>query len=56
MKYIVNLQFERVQSIEVEAESREDAIDIVANGEFEKDQIINEEDDYVEVISVVKSE
>jgi hypothetical protein len=53
MKYQVNLSFERMQSIEVEADSAEEAREIVANGEFEDSQIVDTEDDYVEITSVI---
>jgi hypothetical protein len=51
-KFQVTLQFERTQYIEVEAETAEEAKEIVANGEFEDSQITDTEDDYVEIGSV----
>jgi hypothetical protein len=52
MKYVVTLQYERTELIEVEAESPGDAREIVANGEFEQHQIIDAQDDYVDIIDV----
>jgi DNA-dependent RNA polymerase auxiliary subunit epsilon len=54
MKFIVTVQFERTQSIEVEAETAEEARELVANGEFTEEQIVNTEDDYVDIPSVVQ--
>lgn len=54
MKYQVNLCFERVQSIEVEAGSAEEARDIVANGDFTDEQIVDTEDDNVDITSVIE--
>lgn len=52
MKYRVTIQFERTQSIEVEANSTDEACDLVNEGEFEDSQIANVEDDYVNIIGV----
>ncbi len=49
-KYSVTIQFERTQTILVEADSRDEAIEIVNEGEFENDQITDTEDDYVEIL------
>lgn len=49
-KYSVTLQYQRTQVIEVEADSKGEAINIVYEGEFEKDQIVDTEDDYVEIL------
>lgn len=51
-KYSVILQYQRTQTIEVEANSKDEAIEIVNEGEFENDQITDTEDDYVEIIAV----
>jgi DNA-dependent RNA polymerase auxiliary subunit epsilon len=56
MKYSVTLCFERKQSITVDANSEDEARDIVANGEFNDDQITDTEDDYVEITGVTKLE
>jgi len=49
-KYSVTIQYERTQTIEVEADSKDEAIEIVNDGEFENDQITDTEDDYVEIL------
>ena len=49
-KYSVTLQYQRTEVIEVEANSKDEAINIVYEGEFEKDQIVDTEDDYVEIL------
>lgn len=54
-KYSVTLQFQRTQIIEVEAKSKDEAIEIVNDGEFEDNQIIDTEDDYVEIIGATKN-
>jgi hypothetical protein len=55
MKYVVTLQYERTELIEVEAESPADARTLVENGEFEQHQIIDAEDNYVDIIDVRES-
>jgi hypothetical protein len=49
-KYSVTIQFERTQIIEVEANSKDEAINIVNEGEFDNDQITVTEDDHVEIL------
>lgn len=49
-KYSVTLQYQRTQTILVEANSKDEAIEIVNEGEFENDQITDTEDDYVEIL------
>jgi hypothetical protein len=49
-KYSVTIQFERIQIIEVEANSKDEAINIVNEGEFDNDQITVTEDDHVEIL------
>ena len=49
-KYTVTIQFERTQVIEVEANSKGEAMGLVNEGEFENDQIVDTEDDYVEIL------
>ena len=49
-KYSVTLQYQRTEVIEVEADSKDDAIELVNEGEFENDQIVDTEDDYVEIL------
>lgn len=53
-KYNITLSFQRTQFIEVEANSPEEAIDVVHSGEFEDSAIIDTEDDYVEVSEAVE--
>jgi hypothetical protein len=49
-KYSVTLQYQRTEVIEVEANSKDEAIELVNEGEFENDQITDTEDDYVEIL------
>jgi DNA-dependent RNA polymerase auxiliary subunit epsilon len=49
-KYSVTIQYERTQTIEVEADSKDEAIRIVNDGEFENDQITDTEDDYADIL------
>lgn len=49
-KYSVTLQYQRTEVIEVEADSKDDAIELVNAGEFEKNQIVDTEDHYVEIL------
>lgn len=49
-KYTVTLQFQRTQLISVEAESENEAIEIVNSGEFLDENIVDTEDDYVEIL------
>lgn len=51
-KYTVTIQFERTQVVEVEADSKGAAMGLVNEGEFENEQIIDTEDDYVEIVGV----
>lgn len=48
-KYRFELTYERRESIEVEADSLAEARELVDNGEFEKENIVDCEDDYVEL-------
>ena len=49
-KYSVTIQFERTQVVEVEANSKGEAMGLVNEGEFENEQIIDTEDDYVQIL------
>jgi hypothetical protein len=49
-KYSVTIQFERTQTIEVEADSKDDAINLVNEGEFDNEQIIETNDENVEIL------
>jgi hypothetical protein len=51
-KYTVTIQYERTQVVEVEANSKGEAMGLVNEGEFENEQIIDTEDDYVEIVGV----
>ena len=51
-KYSVTLQYQRTQVIEVEANSKGEAMGLVNEGEFENEQIIDTEDDYVQIVGV----
>lgn len=51
-KYSVTIQFERTQVVEVEANSKGEAMGLVNEGEFENEQIIDTEDDYVQIVGV----
>lgn len=51
-KYSVTIQYQRTEVIEVEADSKDEAIEIVNGGEFENDQITGTEDYYVEILGV----
>lgn len=53
MKYCVTIQFERTQQIIVEADSKEEAIEIVEQGEFEDKQIAEVNDDHVEILGAM---
>ena len=55
MKFAVYIQFERTQCIEVEAETAEEAKELVQSGEFDVDQIIGENDTCPEVTEVLKA-
>jgi len=55
-KFVVTLQFDRVQKILVEAEDSASAREIVCDGEFEDHQIIFCEDDYVDITGVVEAD
>jgi hypothetical protein len=49
-KYSVTIQYERTQTIEVEADSKDDAIELVFFGEFDNEQIIETNDENVEIL------
>ena len=49
-KYSVTIQCERTQPIEVEADSKDDAIELVCFGEFDNEQIIETNDENVEIL------
>ena len=52
-KYSVTINYQRTQTILVEADNKQDAIDIVYGGEFEDTQVTHTEDDYVEILGAV---
>ena len=49
-KYSVTLQYQRTQVVEVEANSKGEAMGLVNEGEFENEQITDTKDDYVEIV------
>ena len=49
-KYSVTINYERTQTILVEADSKDEAIELVSFGQFENDQITITEDDDVEIL------
>ena len=49
-KYSITFQFERTQIIEVEANSKDEAINIVYEGEFENHQLTSTKSVIVEVL------
>ncbi len=49
-KYSVTIQYERTQVVEVEADSKGEAMGLVNEGEFENEQITDTEDDYVQIL------
>ena len=52
--YKVNILFERMQTIAVEANSADEAREIVASGEFDDTQITNTIDENVGISSVTE--
>jgi hypothetical protein len=49
-KYSVTIQYERTQTIEVEADSKDEAIELVSFGQFDDEQITDTEDENVEIL------
>jgi len=49
-KYSVTINYQRTQIVLVEADNKQDAVELVYGGEFENDQITDTEDDYVEIL------
>jgi len=49
-KYSVTINYERTQTILVEADSKDEAIELVSFGEFDDDQITDTEDENVEIL------
>lgn len=56
MKYTVYIQFERKQAIEVEANTPDEAQELVEDGEFTDEQITGTDDNYVEIVAVVPTD
>lgn len=52
--YKVDVVFERLQTIAVEANSAEEAREIVAQGEFDLRQIVNTVDENAQIVSVTE--
>jgi hypothetical protein len=49
-KYSVTINYERTQTILVEADSKDEAIELVSFGEFDDEQITDTEDENVEIL------
>lgn len=49
-KYAVTIQYERTQTILVEADSKDEAIELASFGQFDDEQITNTEDENVEIL------
>ena len=49
-KYSVTIQYERTQTILVEADSKDEAIELASFGQFDDEQITNTEDENVEIL------
>jgi len=49
-KYSVTIRCERTQTILVEADSKDEAIELVSFGQFDDEQITDTEDENVEIL------
>jgi len=49
-KYSVTINYERTQTVLVEADNQKDAAELVYQGEFDDDQITDTEDQNVEIL------
>ena len=49
-KYSVTINYERTQTVLVEADSKDEAIELVSFGEFDDEQITDTEDENVEIL------
>jgi len=49
-KYSVTINYERTQTILVEADSKDEAIELVSFGQFDDEQITDTEDENVEIL------
>jgi len=52
-KYSVTINYQRTQIVLVEADNKQDAVELVYGGEFENDQITYTEDENVEILRAV---
>jgi hypothetical protein len=52
-KYSVTINYQRTQIVLVEADNKEDAVELVYGGEFDDDQITYTEDENVEILRAV---
>ena len=52
-KYSVTINYQRTQTILVEADNKQDAAELVFGGEFDDTQITHTEDENVEIIRAV---
>jgi len=49
-KYSVTINYQRTQIVLVEADNKQDAVELVYGGEFDDDQITYTEDENVEIL------
>jgi hypothetical protein len=49
-KYSVTINYERTQTVLVEADNQKDAAELVYQGEFDDEQITDTEDENVEIL------
>jgi DNA-dependent RNA polymerase auxiliary subunit epsilon len=49
-KYSITINYERTQTVLVEADSKDEAIELVSFGEFDDEQITDTEDENVEIL------
>lgn len=52
-KYSITINYQRTQTILVEADNKQDAAELVFGGEFDDTQITHTEDENVEIIRAV---
>jgi hypothetical protein len=52
-KYSITINYQRTQTILVEADNKQDAAELVYGGEFDDTQITHTEDENVEIIRAV---
>ena len=52
-KYSVTINYQRTQIVLVEADNKQDAVELVYGGEFDDDQITYTDDENVEILRAV---